>query len=56
MRYLRRILNYLERITQFDLIHMMSMIDHIAIGIETPSIDYGRSLEKEVTKLIRNNL
>ena len=39
--------NYPERITLSDLTHMMSMTDHLAIGVETLRIDSGCSLEKE---------
>ena len=35
MRYLTRTLNYHERITLSDQNHMMSMIDLVAIGVET---------------------
>ena len=45
--YLRRTLNYPERIALFDPTHMISMVDLITIGIETLRIDGGRSLEKE---------
>ena len=55
MGYSRRRSNYLERITLFDLTHMMSMVDPLAIGVETPRIDSGCSLEKEFTELIRMN-
>ena len=34
---------------------MMSMVDHVAIGVETHKIDNGCSMEKEFTKLIRMN-
>ena len=34
---------------------MMSMADLIAIGVETPKIDSGCSLEKEFTNLIHVN-
>ena len=37
--YLRRISNYLERITLFNLTHMMSMIDLVAISVEALRID-----------------
>ena len=37
---------YLERIILFDLTHMMSIIDHVAINEETLRIDIGCSLEK----------
>ena len=55
MGYSRRTLNYLERMALSDLIHMMSMTDPVAIGVETPRIDCGCSLEKEFTELIRMN-
>ena len=55
MRYSRRTSNYLERIALSNPTHMMSMVDLIAIGIETQRIDSGCSLEKEFTKLIRIN-
>ena len=55
MRYLRRTSNYLERIELSNLSHMMSMIDPIAIGVDTLRIDSGCSLEKEFTALIRMN-
>ena len=47
--------NYPERITLSNPTHMMSMVDPIAIVMETLRIDGGRSLEKEFTKLIRMN-
>ena len=52
MGYLRRTSNYPERIALSDLTHMMSMVDPVAIGVETPRIDSGCSLEKEFTELI----
>ena len=55
MGYSRRISNYSERITLSNLTHMMSMVDPIAIGLETLRIDSGCSLEKEFTELIRMN-
>ena len=55
MGYWRRTSNYLERISLFDLTHMMSMVDPMAMGVETPKIDSGRSLENEFTKLICMN-
>ena len=48
MGYSRRTLNYLERIT-------LCMVDPMTIGIETPKIDSGCSLEKEFTELICMN-
>ena len=55
MGYLRTTSNYPERITLSNPSHMMSMADPIAIGVETPRIDSGCSLEKEFTELIRMN-
>ena len=53
--YSRRTSNYPERITLFNQTHMMSMVDSIAIGVETLRIDNGCSLEKELIELIRMN-
>ena len=53
--FLRRTSNYPKRISLPDLTHMMSMVDPVAIGVETPRIDSGCSLEKEFTELIRLN-
>ena len=55
MGYSRRTSNYLERIALFNPTHMMSMADHIAIGVETLKIDSGCSLEKEFIELIHMN-
>ena len=55
MRYWRRTSNYLERTSLFDLTHVMSMADLVAIGLETPRIDSGCSLEKEFAELIHMN-
>ena len=55
MGYSRKTSNYPKRITLSDLTHMMSMADPVAIGVETPMIDNGYSLEKEFTELIRMN-
>ena len=55
MGYLRRTSDYIEIITLFDLTHMMRMADLVAIGVETPRIDSGCTLEKEFTKLIHMN-
>ena len=52
MWYLRDESNYPERITLSDPTHMMSMIDPIAIDVETLRIDSGCFLEKELTELI----
>ena len=46
---------YLDRISLSDLTHMISMVDHVTIGVKTPKIDSGCSLEKEFTKLISVN-
>ena len=56
MRYSRRVSNYLERITLFDLTHMKSITDRITISVETLRIDGAYSLEKESTELICMNL
>ena len=53
MGYSRRTSNYPERIALSNLSHMMSMADPIAIGMETPRIDSGFSLEKKFSGLIR---
>ena len=52
---MRRTLNYAERITLFNLTHMLSMADPMAIGVEIPRTYRGCSLEKEFTELIRMN-
>ena len=52
MGYLSRTSNYPQRIEIFDPTHMMSMVDHVAISVETPRIAYRCSLEKEFTELI----
>ena len=49
MRYLRITSDYLERITLYNPTHIMSMVDHVAIDVETLMIDSGCSLEKEFT-------
>ena len=45
----------MDRIAICNPTHMMSMVDPIAISVETLMIDSGCSLEKEFTKLIRMN-
>ena len=55
MGYSRRTSNYPERIALSNPSHMMSMVDHIAIDVETLKIDSGCSLEKEFTELICMN-
>ena len=55
MGYSRRTSNYLEIITLSNITHMMSVVDLIAIGVETLMIDSGCSLEKEFTELIYMN-
>ena len=55
MRYSRRTSNYLERIALYNPTHMMSMVDPVAIGVETLRIDSGCSLEKDSAELIRMN-
>ena len=55
VRYLRGTSNYLERIIVFNSTHMMSIIDLVAIDVETLRIDSSCSLEKEFTELIQMN-
>ena len=55
MGYLRRTLNYLERVKLSKLTHMMRMDDYVTIDVESLRINIGRSLEKEFTKLIYMN-
>ena len=55
MGYLRRILNYLKRITLYDPTLMMSIVDLMAINMETLRIDSECSLEKEFIELIHMN-
>ena len=55
MGYLKRTSNSLERITLSDPTHMISTVDHVAIGVDKLTIDSGCSLEKEFTELIRVN-
>ena len=55
MGYSRRTSNYPKRIALSNPSHMMSMVDAIAIGVETLRIDSGSSLEKEFTELIHMN-
>ena len=50
------ILNYLERITLFNMTRMMNMVDLVDIGVEILSIDSGCYLETGFTKLIHINL
>ena len=45
----------MKRIPLSNPIHMMSMVDHVYIGVETLRIDSECSLEKEFTKLIHMN-
>ena len=56
MGYSRRTSNYPERIALYNPTHMMSMVDPVAIIVETLRIDSGCSLEKELTELIHINL
>ena len=49
MRYLRRTSNYPKRITLSDSTHMMSIVDLVAIGVETLRITSGCSLDQEFT-------
>ena len=52
MGYSRRTSYYPERITLSNLTHMMSMIDHVSISVETLKIDSGCYLENEFNELI----
>ena len=45
----------MERIALSNPTHMMSMVDHVAINVETLRIDSGCSLEQEFTELIHMN-
>ena len=55
MGYSIRTSNYSKIKTLFDLTHMISMVDPVAIDVETPMIDSGCSLEKEFNELIYMN-
>ena len=55
IRYLMIISNYPERITLSNLTRIMSMVDIVAIDVETPRIDNGCSLEKEFKEFISMN-
>ena len=55
MGYLIRTSNSLERIAFSNPTYMISIIDLMATGVETPRIDNGLFLEKELTKLIHMN-
>ena len=54
--YSRTTSNYPLRITLFDLTHMMSMVEVVAISLETLRINSESSLKKEFTQLISMNL
>ena len=51
MTYLRKTSNYLERVPLFDTTHMMSMTNPMAIGVKTPRIDSGYSLDKQFSSM-----
>ena len=53
--YSKRILNYMERITLYNLTHMMSMVIPVAISMEILMINSECFLEKEFTELICMN-
>ena len=55
MGYSRKISNYSKKITLFDLPHLMSMTDFVAICVEVLRIDSGYFLEKQFTELIHIN-
>ena len=52
MRHSRRTSIYLERIVLSNPTDMMSIVNLVAISMETLRIDIGFSLEKESTELI----
>ena len=52
MGYLRKTSNYQERIILFDLTHIVSMNNPVAINLEKLMIDIWCSLEKEFTDVI----
>ena len=56
MGYSRSTLNYPKRIILYDLTHVMSMADPVAISVETVRIESGCSFEREFTELIYMNL
>ena len=55
MGYSRRTSNHPKRIALCSLTHMMSMIDPMAIGVETLRIDSECYLEKDFIELIHMN-
>ena len=55
MGYSRETSNYPKRIVLPSPTHMMSIVDHIAIGVEILRIDSGYSFEKDFTDLIHMN-
>ena len=55
MGYLRRILNYPERIALSNLTYLMIMADFVAISVESPKVDNRSYVEKEFSILIYIN-
>ena len=55
MGYSKGTLNYPKRIALYDLTHIMSMVDLVAISVETLRTNSGCFLEKEFIKLICMN-
>ena len=53
--YLRRALNYLERVTLSVSTCMLSITTYTTIGVETPRINSGCYLEKKFNELININ-
>ena len=51
----KRISKDMKRITIYNITHMMSMVDYVVIGVETPRIDSRLSLAKEFIELICTN-
>ena len=52
MGYSKETSNYMERVTLSYPNHMMSIVDPVAIGVETLKIDSACFLDKEFTELI----
>ena len=48
----QRTSNYFKRMTLLNITPMMSMVERVAIGMETPKIDSKCSLKKEFNELI----
>ena len=55
MGYSRRTSNYAKRISLSDSTHMMSMVDPLAISVETLKIDSRFSLDNDFIELTGRN-